>query len=255
MQMQTILAGGTSSGKTTAALCEALFLAGDLNIPIAIAGLEMGKKMLVTRCLGIMSGVSVFKLLRGTFDDAEMLRMDEAYKVFEKMPIYINDKRMNIGQLSAFYVNQKVKHGVQMAILDYLQLLNQTRGDRRPRNEQVADWSAAGLELAKRLDLHHMALSQFSRRGHKDQTETPPLPTLEVLRDSGAIEQDADTVVIISKKPGREMADYSGGKDWDMVFDVAKNRYGPTGQVEMCFQRSRQMYITKDMWQAHLENM
>jgi replicative DNA helicase len=240
-----VVAARPSDGKTTFALNEVEYQSQVNGVPCGVVSIEMTEHALRSRLAGSMAEVNTFRGIRGqwTLDDRQ--QMVEAYARLEKLPIYINDGIRTFQEAQSWCINIHARYGVRFFVVDFLQLMRETGSERyRTRNEFIGSLSSGFKHLAKRLDSVFMVLSQESRGMHKDKSTTPPIPTLESLRDSGEIEQNADKVIIISKRPGLDLhANFRLDQDWPMYVDLAKSRNGPIGGIDMEFLRSLQRLV------------
>jgi replicative DNA helicase len=238
-----IIAGRPSSGKTALALQECRYIAEEKGVPVGIISLEMRESQLRARLAGSMCGVNTFRMRHGMWEELEMVRMKESFKKLESIPIHIADGRMSASEIQSCAVSMKARHGIEVLMVDYLQLIRRSRSDgNRSPVEVVGEWSAFIKELGQRLDLATILLCQLSRSGHRELDQTPPPPTLEALRSSGEIEQNADVVMMIYKYPGLPEVQFNGASDWPMQLHVAKNRNGPTGACDVTFVRKSQVF-------------
>lgn len=186
-----ILAAGTSHGKTAASLQFALNLA-QRNIPIADFSLEMSKSQVANRLISNLADIKnvAFKYKLQT---ENLRKYKQAIKDIKSLPIYINDKAgLNIIQLKGYLKRLVEKNGIKGAIVDYLQLMSSVKKT-NTREQEVSSITRALKGLAKELDIFIIALSQLSREFEKQKRK----PRLSDLRESGAIEQDADIVIIL----------------------------------------------------------
>lgn len=245
-----LLAGRPSEGKTTLAINEVINLASNHGVPCAIASVEMDEGALRARMAGEICGVSTFKMRRGLYSDNDLSKMQAALETIASLPIYINDKINNIGSLQSWLTNITLTKGVKFFVLDYLQLLQDNRSGNQTTNDVVAFWSSTIKSLQKRLGLAGLVLSQLSRSGNRNQSVAPAGPTLEALRSSGSLEQDADVVIFVYKKPNTPVEMFSLDQDWNMDIEVAKHRGGPTGVIPMVFRRSKQLFVTSHEYNA-----
>jgi len=238
-----LVAGRPSDGKTSLASAEAIYSSVVLRVPTAFVSMEMSEKLLREQMAGCIANVSSFAFRRGLYSPPQRARMIQAFDLLSKAPLFINDERMTIDQTVAWLSNMVSKHGVRLVILDYIQLIKASKGTGNlGRTEQVMNWSGDLKAFAKKSGTTMMALSQLSRQGIKLESNTPPAPMLESLRDSGSLEQDADVVMFIFKKPGELMSNFFSDNDWPMELSVSKNRIGPTGRMPLLFVRSRQRF-------------
>jgi len=251
-----ILAGRPSDGKSTLAHNEVIHKAVGMGVPCAFASLEMGERLLREMMAGAIADVSAFAFRNGLYTDAQYNRLREAYAVLGKAPLYINDSRMTIDESIAWITYMVRRHKVKFVVYDYLQLTKPSKWSRSgmSRNERVAEWSAQLKGLAKQLNIVLMVISQLSRAGIRNQDQTPPPPTLEALRDSGGIEQDADCVFMLYKKPNMPVADFYSDRDWAMELDVMKSRIGPIGTKRLVYVRRRQRFETEIDYELRKKN-
>jgi replicative DNA helicase len=232
-----IVAARPGMGKTSFTLALARNAAFDHNMPIAIFSLEMASQQLVTRLLSLEAEIEGTKMRNGRLDDGEWKTLHKAIERMSEVPIYIDDTPgINIFELRAKCRRLKMHHDIKMIIIDYLQLMS-GRSDNKSgnREQEISSISRALKGLAKELNVPVIALSQLSRavetRGGAKR------PMLSDLRESGAIEQDADIVTFIYRPDYYEM---EGGGDENLPKGVveiiiAKHRNGPLETVQLKF--------------------
>ena len=237
-----VWAGRPSDGKTSVAFNEVLYNAVGYNIPCAFASMEMSEKLLREMMAGSLADLSIYAMRNGLYSPEQYDRLKQAFELLAKAPIYINDSRMTAEEISSWLTYMVRRHKIKFAAVDYIQLTKQSKWMRSnmSRNEQVAEFSAQIKDVTKRLDLVTLAISQLSRAGNRLRDKTPLPPTLESLRDSGSLEQDADAVLFIYKKPDVPYDEFLSDKDWKMEVDVCKHRLGPIGTKDVVFIRRRQ---------------
>lgn len=249
---QTVIAARPSDGKTTLMHNEIVHLAQAYNAPCGIGSFEVAEGTLRTRMAGDMASVNTFLFRQYNFSDEDLAKMDAAMGELAKLPIYILDGQQTINQVKSWYINMVMRYGVKVFAFDYIQYLKEDqRTDRRTRNEIVAAWSQELKALAVRFHTHNLVLSQLNRGGWRNKDKTPPPPTCEALRDSGAIEQDADNVIFLYKVPDVDASLYTLDGDWEMIAEVSKNRNGPVGATKMIFQRSLQRFLTQEQYDEY----
>lgn len=238
-----ILGARPSCGKT-AILCEEAVYAAKAGYKIAIASLEMSEDALRRRMACSLANISLFKLMRGQSTKEEREYALQCYAEINRLPIYIYDRRATMNELESWVVGlYHRKGGVDILWVDYLTLIKQSAKSEDDWYRVVGEWAARFKEIAKRLKIPVVVLSQFSRAGVKlEQRATPPPPTLESLRDSGEIEQHADGVLLVYKRPGISPETFDQTTSWPMEWHLAKNRNGPTGKLPMIFHRHVQQY-------------
>lgn len=228
----TIVAGATSMGKTSFAMQVATRLAVEDRVPVAVFSLEMSRDELVERMLCEQARVDAQRLKRGTIGEAEFERLSDALAPLSEAPLYICDAP-SLDDLT-FRIRSRQVHlrrQVGLIVVDYLQLMrSKARGG--DRVQEVSAISHALKAVARELDVPVLALSQLSRApaGRPDKR-----PVLSDLRESGSIEMDADLVVFVYRDDyyNREKSEKPGIAE----VIVAKHRNGPTGTVELLFQR------------------
>lgn len=192
-----ILAARPGAGKTAFALSEALHACLELKLPVGFISCEMGAKQLVNRLISNQSLINSNKIRRPTrMDDADWARINHVIGRMSHMPFYIDDETTNIMQVKSKATKWKAKYDIKFLIIDYLQLLKDTsvKGN---REQEIASITRNLKQLAKSLNIPVMALSQLSRAVEQ---RTDKRPMLSDLRESGAIEQDADLVAFLYRE-------------------------------------------------------
>jgi len=236
-----ILAARPSMGKTSLALDIARQAAVKHNIPVAIFSLEMSTQQLVDRMVSAQSKVDAWKLRTGKgWVNAEFDRIRDALEPISKAPIYIDSKSdNNILKMRGVVRRLKNDKGIGLVIVDYLQLMTPIHSKGNDNVvQQITEISRSLKQLAREFDVPVLALSQLSRaveqRGGR--------PKLSDLRDSGAIEQDADVVMFIH----RENNDEGGGRKEQTEILIEKHRNGPTGKVDLMFDPHKSTFLDVD---------
>jgi replicative DNA helicase len=224
-----ILAARPSMGKTALALNIAQYAAKNGSV-IGIFSLEMSNEQLVSRLLCSEARVDAHRLRTGYLNREEWAKLADALRRVTEMQIYLDDTPgQGVLEMRAKSRRLKAEHGLDLLIVDYLQLMT-GRGRIESRQQEVSQISREMKGLAKELDIPVIALSQLSRapetRGgdHK--------PQLSDLRESGAIEQDADLVCFIYREEVYNPTDENRGIA-ELI--VGKQRNGPTGQLQLAF--------------------
>jgi replicative DNA helicase len=220
----TILAARPSMGKTSLALCMARNMAVDAKEPVGIFSLEMSAESLIARLIHTEAKVGRNDVA------ANMGRIATAASAISNAPIFIDDRSaLSVQQISAAARRMKQQHNIKALFIDYLQLIRSTR-DKGSRNDEVAEISNGLKSIAKELRIPVIVLSQLSRQVDKDSRS----PKLSDLRDSGAIEQDADVVLFIWRDPNVPPI----GKGLPVFVSIEKNREGESGvRVPLVFLR------------------
>lgn len=223
-----ILAARPSVGKTTLAMDIARNAAVSAGAKVGIFSLEMSSEQLISRLLSSQSRVDGWKIRNGNLSPEDYEKIQEAMAVLSKAPLFIEDQPGNtLLNMRSAARRLKREHGLDMIIVDYLQLINP---ERKTDNivQQTTEVSRGLKELAREMDVPVIALSQLSRnvesRGGK--------PRLSDLRDSGSIEQDADVVMFIHREDkSKDEAERTNIAE----IIIEKHRNGPTGIVELYF--------------------
>lgn len=226
----TVLAGRPSMGKTALALCVVLNVSVRGGDTVAVFSLEMSKEQLVHRMLAIVARLDLAKMRRGKMEPRDFERMNQAAGRIQKAPIYIDDQPgSTVAEMMAKARRQKNRHGLDLLVVDYLQLMD---ADGRNRVEQVTNLSRGMKLMAKDLGVPVLCLSQLSRGV---EHRSPPRPVLSDLRDSGSIEQDADNVLMLWRPEVYMESEEAADQDLIGLAEliVAKQRNGPTGVVEL----------------------
>jgi replicative DNA helicase len=224
-----IIAGRPSMGKTSLALGIAQHAAIHAGSVVGIFSLEMSQAQLVLRMLSSEARVDSHALRTGKLQKEDWWRLAEAAGKLEQAPIYIDDSgAVTVQQMRGKARRLKAEKGLDLLVVDYLQLM-QGRNDAESRQQEISDISRSLKALAKELNVPVVALSQLSRAV---ESRKPPIPMLADLRESGAIEQDADVVIFIYRD---EVYDPETEKRGIADILVKKHRNGPTGDRTLVF--------------------
>jgi len=226
-----IVAGRPSMGKTSLALNIALHAALESNKAIAIFSLEMSKEQLTERLLTEQAQIDAQRLHRGQLSEAEYDRVSNALGPLGEAAIFIDDTpAMDELTLQLKARQAKMRHNIDLIVVDYLQLMHgRSRGDDN-RVQEVSSISRALKGLARELRVPVIAISQLSRAPEQRPDKRP---ILSDLRESGAIEQDSDVVMFLYRP------EYYKSEERPGIAEViiAKHRNGPTGTIELKFRR------------------
>ncbi len=233
-----IIAGRPAMGKTSFALSLAKNIAVDYKFPIAFFSLEMSNVQLVNRLISNVCSISGSKMLNGQLSHDEWERLDKDIRKLQGSPIYIDDTP----GLSIFELRTKARRlvrekGVKIIMIDYLQLMNANGMRFGSRQEEVAKISQSLKGLAKELDIPILALSQLNRTVEGREGVEGKRPQLSDLRESGAIEQDADMVMFVHRPEYYHIFQDDKGRDLHGMAQIiiAKHRKGATGDVLLTF--------------------
>jgi replicative DNA helicase len=233
-----IIAGRPAMGKTAFALSMAKNIAADHRIPIAFFSLEMSNVQLVNRLISNACEISGKKILNGQLQPDEWDRLDKRVNDLIGAPLYVDDTP----GLSVFELRTKARrlvreHGVKIIMIDYLQLMNANGMRFSSRQEEVSTISRSLKGLAKELDIPILALSQLNRGVESREGLEGKRPQLSDLRESGAIEQDADMVLFVHRPEYYHIFQDDKGRDLHGMAEIiiAKHRKGATGDVLLNF--------------------
>ncbi len=224
-----IIAGRPSMGKSTLAVNIAENAAIGARVPTAIFSMEMPSQQLAFRMISSLGRIDQTHLRTGKFPDEDWSRINTAVQLMSDAPIFIDDSAsLSPTEIRARARRLKREHGLGLIVLDYLQLM-QVHGSTENRATEISEISRSLKALAKELELPIIALSQLNR---SVEQRTDKRPIMSDLRESGAIEQDADVIVFIYREevynpdtPRKGVADIS----------VAKQRNGPIGDFPLTF--------------------
>jgi replicative DNA helicase len=224
----TVIAARTSVGKTA--------LAGNIALSFAQQGhatmfctMEQTDTELVERFISLLSGVPAIRIRQRKFSEGEYARIFEAAEQFRALPMHIDDgTRQTVQHIAANARLAKRKHNLRLLVVDYLQLIEPD--DKRAIREQQVAAASRGLKaIAKDLEIPVLVLAQLNRGVEHREQKTPRLSD---LRESGAIEQDADVVAFIDRR-----STYETAPEHEASLIVAKNRAGSTGTVPLHWDR------------------
>jgi len=234
-----IVAGRPAMGKTSFALSMAKNIVTDYKVPMAFFSLEMSNTQLVNRLISNVCEIQGSKILNGQLRPDEWERLDKRINTLLGAPLYVDDTP----GLSVFELRTKARrlvreHGVKIIMIDYLQLMNANGMRFSSRQEEVSTISRSLKSLAKELDIPIIALSQLNRGvENREGGEMAKRPQLSDLRESGAIEQDADMVCFVHRPEYYHIYQDDQGRDLRgmAMIIIAKHRKGATGDVLLNF--------------------
>jgi len=226
-----ILAGRPGMGKTAFALNIAKYAAVDVNIPVAIFSLEMSKEQLSFRMLSSEARIDSSRLRRGFITQDDWIKITDAAGALAQAPIFIDDSpNITALEIRAKSRRLKMEHDIGLIVIDYLQLMKgRTSAERR--DLEISEISRSLKALAKELELPVLALSQLNR---KLEERSDKRPQLADLRESGALEQDADVVAFIYRDELYNKDENNPNKGKAEII-LAKQRNGPTGYATLTF--------------------
>ncbi len=234
-----IIAGRPAMGKTSFALSLAKNIAVDYRQPIAFFSLEMSNVQLVNRIVSNVCEIEGKKIMNGQLDRSEWERLDKNLGRLQGSPIYVDDTPgMSIFELRTKARRMVREKGVKIIMIDYLQLMNANGMRFGSRQEEVSTISRSLKGLAKELNVPILALSQLNRGVEGREGIEGKRPQLSDLRESGAIEQDADMVLFVHRPEYYRIFQDEKGNDLrgKAQIIIAKHRKGSTGDVLLAFQ-------------------
>lgn len=251
-----ILAARPSVGKTAFALNVAVNAALKGKNSVAVFALEMPAIQLANRMLAATAKVDSNKIRTGQFlDNEEWGRIDQAREQLAEAKIYIDDSSViKVNDIFAKCRKLQAEAGLDLVIIDYLQLISGSSSNRQSSREQeVSEISRALKQMARELNVPVIALSQLSRKVEDAARD----PNLSDLRESGAIEQDADIVMFLhaekkEKKDDQPQQESSTKQLRDIKLIIAKHRNGSIGNLDLAFEGKYNIFITKE--RVHDEN-
>lgn len=226
-----ILAARPSMGKTALALNIGMRSAIQHDVPVAIFSLEMSMDQLMMRLLGCHGRVDLSRLRSGYLNDEDWARLYQAAEDLSRAPIFIDDTpALTTMEIRARCRRLKADKGVGLIIVDYLQLMRSSRKS-DSREQEISDISRNLKALAKELEVPVIALSQLNR---KVEERSDKRPMLSDLRESGAIEQDADVIVFIYRDAAYNKAEDNPNKNVAEII-IGKQRNGPVGTLRLAY--------------------
>ena len=222
-----ILASRPGQGKTSMALNIAQYVAVTAGLPVGIFSLEMSQEELVDRLLIGQADIDAWKLKTGRLDEKDFDRLSLAMGELAEAPIFIDDTPgITISEMRTKARRLQIEHGLKFLIVDYLQLIKGRNLENRV--QEVSEISQNLKNLARELKIPILAISQLSRAVEQRGSRKPQLAD---LRESGAIEQDADVVMFIYREDLEKME--------QVTLDIQKHRNGPMGEISMVFRAER----------------
>jgi len=235
-----VIAARPSMGKTSLAMNIAEHVVLEEKLPVAVFSLEMSAESLVLRMMCSSARVNLRSIREGFMSESDFPKLTSAAGRLANAPLFIDDSAgLSILQLRARARRMWQQHGIKLFVVDYLQLLHSTgKRSQENRQQEISDISSGLKALAKELKVPVIVLSQLNRELEKDKSRKPRLSD---LRESGAIEQDADVVGLLYKPNAGEdedgvTVDEPEGLPVNLL--IAKQRNGPTGDVNLTFLKS-----------------
>jgi len=250
-----IIAGRPSMGKTAFVLSMARNMAVEHNRSVAIFSLEMSSVQLINRLISSETELPSQKIKNGRLEDWEWEHLHRKISQLDQAPIFIDDTpALSIFELRAKCRRLKMQHDIQVIIVDYLQLMTTGVDIRASREQEVSNISRSLKAIAKELDVPIIALSQLNRSVESREGKRPQLSD---LRESGAIEQDADIVTFIHRPEYYKITEDESGNSLIGVAEIiiAKHRNGTTGEVFLSFRKNLAKFTDMDATLSDEEGM
>jgi replicative DNA helicase len=230
-----VVAARPSMGKTSLAMNIAESVAIDQKLPVGVFSLEMSSESLVLRMLCSRARVNLRNIREGFFSERDFPKITSAAGKLAAAPLYIDDTAgLSILQLRAKARRMWQQYGVKLFVIDYLQLLHSTARRAENRQQEIADISNGVKALAKELNVPVIVLAQLNREIEKEKNRKPRMSD---LRESGAIEQDADLIGLLYKPSAGDEDEGPSTEQESVAVNllIAKQRNGPTGDVNLTF--------------------
>ena len=237
-----LLAARPSMGKTALGINIAVNSAIKADASVAIFSLEMSKEQLVQRMISSVAHVDLQKIISGSLDEEEWLKVINIMAPLSQADIFIDDTAgISLLEMKAKCRRLKMEKGLDLVLIDYLQLM-ESESRHESRQQEISSISRGLKALAKEMECPVIALSQLSRA---PELRSDHRPILSDLRESGAIEQDADVVMFLYRDEY-----YNEDSDKKNIGEViiAKHRNGPTGTVELVWKKEYTKFLNKEIF-------
>jgi replicative DNA helicase len=237
-----IVAGRPSIGKTAFSLTISLNIIKYSKLPVLVFSLEMSKEQIMYRLLSMESNVSQSRLRSGKLSKTDWTKLNKIIKLLSKLPLFVDDS----SDLAVQEIRTKIKTilfqypTIGLVIIDYLQLMQTPISNNGNRAQELSQITRALKNLAREFNIPIIALSQLSRN---IETRTDKRPILSDLRESGSIEQDADLVLMLYQNESNNPEPSSDNINKVIDLIIAKQRNGPTGNLQLKFDKKRTKYL------------
>ncbi len=246
-----IVAARPSMGKTAFILSMARNITIDHNDPVAIFSLEMSAEQLATRLIVAETDVDSEKIKRGKLEHHDWLEIEKKTNLLAQAPLYIDDTPgISLSELRSKCRSLKLRYDIKLVIIDYLQLMTVGNEAKSSREQEVSYISRGLKALAKELNIPIIALSQLNRSVEQRPNKRPQLSD---LRESGAIEQDADMVIFIHRPEKYKLEGQDkDGNTYEGLTEVivAKYRNGPTDTIYLQFIGHKAKFQDRPMFES-----
>ncbi|MCF8565681.1 replicative DNA helicase [Alicyclobacillus tolerans] len=239
-----IVAARPSVGKTAFALNIAQNIAVRAGQPVAIFSLEMSKDQLVQRMLCAEAYIDGHRMRNGTLEDDDWPKLSLGVSTLGNAPIYIDDTPgVTVPEMRSKLRRLKSQAGLGFIVIDYLQLIHGRKSSGENRQQEISEISRGLKQLARELEVPVMSLAQLSRSVEQRQDKRPMLSD---IRESGSIEQDADIVAFLYRD---DYYDPETERKNIVEIQIAKQRNGPTGKVELVFLKNYNKFVNLERTQ------
>lgn len=238
-----LLAARPSMGKTALGINIATNAALKADASVAIFSLEMSKEQLVQRMISSVAHVDLQKIISGNLNEEEWIQIIDAMGPLSQAKVFIDDTAgISLTEMKAKCRRLKIENGLDLVLIDYLQLMQLNSNRYENRQQEISAISRGLKALAKEMECPVIALSQLSRA---PELRADHRPILSDLRESGAIEQDADVVLFLYRDEY-----YHEDSDKKNIGEViiAKHRNGPTGTVELVWKKEFTKFLNKEIY-------
>lgn len=238
-----VIAGRPSTGKTSLGLTIAVNILKSSKLPILFFSLEMSKEQIITRLLTMETNIDPIRLKTGQFDTTDWKKLTKIMKIIAKLPLFVDDtSRISIQELQSKIKNILFhNNNLGLIIIDYLQLIQNLNLKNENRVQELAEITRSLKIISREFNISIIVLSQLSR---SVENRLDKKPLLSDLRESGAIEQDADVVLMLYKNNNTESPE-ENIKTIEVI--VAKQRNGPTGVVKLKFNEKKTLFLDDNL--------
>lgn len=237
-----VIAGRPSTGKTSLGLSIAINVLKSSKFAILFFSLEMSKEQIVNRLLAMETNIDPIRLKTGQFDTTDWKKLTKIMKIVAKLPLFVDDtSRISIHEIQSKIRNIFFHHNnLGLIVIDYLQLIQNSNLKNENRVQELADITRSLKVISRELNISIIVLSQLSRNV---ENRLDKKPLLSDLRESGAIEQDADVVLMLYKNNNLDNKE-EHLKSIEVI--IAKQRNGPTGAVKLKFHEQKTKFLNDD---------
>lgn len=234
-----VIAGRPSTGKTSLGLSIAINILKSSKLAILFFSLEMSKEQIVNRLLAMETNIDPVRLKTGQFDTTDWKKLTKIMKVVAKLPLFVDDtSRISIQEIQSKIRNILFhNNNLGLIVIDYLQLIQNSSSKNENRVQELADITRSLKIISREFNISIIVLSQLNR---SVESRLDKKPLLSDLRESGAIEQDADVVLMLYKNNSTELLE-EHVKSIEVI--IAKQRNGPTGVVKLKFNEQKTKFL------------